>query len=129
MTVIVRSGRRREDPHLNRNKAGSKRECDRDSSWPSAEALARTVAILAAVAHPTRLAVLFALVREGALPVGRLQELSGTEQSALSHQLRVLREADLVRTTRAGRQVIYDLKDDHVAHIVEDALSHAEESG
>ena len=90
--------------------------------------LERSVAILAAMAHPTRLTVLHALAHYGALPVGRLQEISGTEQTALSHQLRVLRKADLVRATRLGRRILYELKDHHDAHIVEDAVSHARET-
>ncbi|MEC9378551.1 MAG: metalloregulator ArsR/SmtB family transcription factor, partial [Candidatus Latescibacterota bacterium] len=61
------------------------------------------------------------------LSAGELQDLTRTEQSALSHQLRVLRDAGLVRTTRDGRKVIYHLQDEHVAHIVEDALIHATE--
>jgi len=90
--------------------------------------LERSVAILSAMAHPTRLLVLHALAQYGALPVGELQEISRTEQTALSHQLRVLREADLVRATRSGRRILYDLKDHHVAHIVEDSISHARET-
>ena len=101
--------------------------CERDTTRPSAAVLRRTVAIFSAVAHPTRLAVLHALVQEGGLSVGELQAIAGSEQTALSHQLRVLREANLVRTTRSGRRMIYELKDDHVAHLVEDALTHAEE--
>lgn len=90
--------------------------------------LERSVAILRAMAHPTRLMVLQALAEHGALPVGQLQKLSGTEQTALSHQLRVLRKADLVQATRSGRRILYDLKDHHVAHIVEDSISHARET-
>ena len=90
--------------------------------------LDRSVAILGAMAHPTRLMVLHALAENGPLPVGQLQQIAGTEQTALSHQLRVLRKADLVRATRSGRRILYDLKDHHVAHIVEDSISHARET-
>ena len=106
----------------------AERNCEPAPALPDGPALERSVAILAAMAHPTRLLVLHALTQQGGLPVRRLQEICGSEQTALSHQLRVLREADLVCATRSGRQLLYDLKDDHVAHIVEDAIIHAGES-
>ena len=49
------------------------------------------------------------------------------EQSAMSHQLRALREARLVRSTRRGKRVLYELHDHHVARIIEDALFHTRE--
>lgn len=94
---------------------------------PTAAEIEATVALLSAVAHPARLLVLLALQRRGPLSVGELVELSGLEQSAMSHQLRVLRAARLVSAERQGKQVIYALHDAHVAHIVEDALSHTGE--
>ena len=53
--------------------------------------------------------------------------LVGLEQSALSHQLRLLKEANLVCATRSGQQVIYELDDDHVIHVVQDAMAHVVE--
>ena len=95
---------------------------------PDEASLKAAVALFDAVAHPTRLLVLLALERRGPLSVTELQELAGIEQSAMSHQLRLLREARLVRDERRGRQVFYSLDDHHVAHIVEDALLHAREA-
>jgi len=80
------------------------------------------------MAHPVRVRVLLALSRLGPQAVGELQSLLGVEQSALSHQLRTLRDAHLVVGERAGKRVIYRLTDHHVAHIVEDALTHSLES-
>lgn len=88
-------------------------------------AIESVVALLSAVAHPVRLLALVALRRRGPLSVGELRDITETEQSHLSHQLRVLREARLVRTERQGKQIIYSLFDAHVAHIVEDAVRHA----
>lgn len=96
---------------------------------PDAAELAATARLLSATAHPARLAVLLALSREGPQSVGDLRRHVDLEQSALSHQLRVLREARLVQGVRRGKQVIYELVDHHVAHIVEDALSHVREDG
>jgi len=51
----------------------------------------------------------------------------GMEQSALSHQLRVLREHTLVKVERQGRRRVYALHDEHVAALLEDALRHVEQ--
>lgn len=96
---------------------------------PEAPQVRAAVALLGAMAHEIRLQVLVALGRRGPQAVGQLQVLLGVEQSALSHQLRTLREAGLVVGERDGKQVIYRLDDDHVAHVVEDTLAHAAEAG
>lgn len=94
---------------------------------PERDAVEATVALFGAVAHPVRLEVLLALGRLGPRSVSQLQALLDIEQSALSHQLKVLREARLVRADRRGKRVFYRLDDHHVAHIVEDALVHVAE--
>jgi DNA-binding transcriptional ArsR family regulator len=48
------------------------------------------------------------------------------EQSAVSHQLRLLRTMGLVTTTRSGRNVTYSLYDSHVASLLDEAVYHAE---
>ena len=48
------------------------------------------------------------------------------EPSAVSHQLRLLRHLRFVVGRRDGRRVVYDLYDDHVAHLLEEAISHVE---
>ena len=85
------------------------------------------VALFAALAHPVRLEVLLLLDDLGEASVGALQEATGVEQSALSHQLSTLRRAHLVSSERAGRHVVYRLADHHVAHIVQDAVLHVRE--
>lgn len=98
-----------------------------ERALPEEAEVQATVHLLTAVAHPARLTVLLALSRRGPLSAGDLQHLAGLEQSAMSHQLRVLREARLIRAERQGRQMIYALDDHHVAHIIEDALTHIRE--
>jgi len=98
-----------------------------ERTMPDEPEIQATVELLAAVAHPARLTVLLALSRRGPLSAGDLQHLAGLEQSAMSHQLRVLRDARLIRAERQGRQMIYALDDHHVAHIIEDALTHTRE--
>jgi DNA-binding transcriptional ArsR family regulator len=94
---------------------------------PGARQRGAALALLKAIAHDGRLAALAALARRGPMPAGALGAACGLEQSAMSHQLAVLKRARLVVAARAGKQVIYALADRHVATIVEDALAHAGE--
>ena len=94
---------------------------------PEAAPLTRAVALFRALAHEPRLRVLLALGQRGPLSVSVLLEEVSLEQSALSHQLRILREARLVQARREGKSVVYAIEDEHVAHIVEDALGHVVE--
>ncbi|MUL41747.1 winged helix-turn-helix transcriptional regulator [Streptomonospora sp. PA3] len=80
---------------------------------------------LQALATPSRLLIL-ARLREGPLPATALAAEVGMEQSACSHQLRLLRNLGLVMGTRQGRSVVYDLHDDHVAALLDHALYHVE---
>jgi DNA-binding transcriptional ArsR family regulator len=94
---------------------------------PSQEMLERAAALFQVIGHPVRVHVLHALACEGALTAGDLQTRVGVEASALSHHLRLLRDARLVRAEPRGRHRLYRLHDPHVAHIVGDALIHAAE--
>ncbi|GAA4912246.1 ArsR/SmtB family transcription factor [Streptomonospora salina] len=80
---------------------------------------------LQALATPSRLLIL-ARLREGPLPATALAAEVGMEQSACSHQLRLLRNLGLVVGTREGRSVVYALHDDHVAALLDHALYHVE---
>jgi ArsR family transcriptional regulator, nickel/cobalt-responsive transcriptional repressor len=87
---------------------------------------ARTVAAtLQALAAPSRLLIL-ARLREAPCPVGELSTDVGLEQSAVSHQLRLLRTLGLVHSERVGRNVVYSLYDSHVAALIDEAVYHAE---
>ena len=89
--------------------------------------LESSVALFATLANSMRLRLLVALSRFGPMSAGDLQGIAGGEQSAVSHQLAILRRRRLVAARRDGRQMIYRLLDDHVAHIVESALEHEDE--
>jgi ArsR family transcriptional regulator, nickel/cobalt-responsive transcriptional repressor len=78
-----------------------------------------------ALATPSRVRILGRL-RAGALSVNELADAVGMEASAVSHQLRLLRHLGFVIGRRDGRRVVYDLYDDHVAHLLEEAISHVE---
>lgn len=78
-----------------------------------------------ALATPSRVRILGRL-RSGASSVNELADAVGMEPSAVSHQLRLLRHLGFVVGRRDGRRVVYDLHDDHVAHLIDEAISHVE---
>lgn len=89
-------------------------------------ATAREVAqTMHALATPSRVRILGRL-RESACSVGELADAIGMEQSAVSHQLRILRHLGLVIGERRGRSVIYALHDSHVADLLDQAVFHIE---
>ena len=91
--------------------------------------LARQVAeTMQALATPSRLRILTRL-RHGACSVNDLSAAVEMEQSAVSHQLRLLRAMGLVTGARNGRSVIYALYDDHVAMLLDEAVYHIEHLG
>lgn len=80
---------------------------------------------LQALSTPSRLLIL-ARLREGPCAATELAAAVGMEQSACSHQLRLLRNLGLVTGTREGRSVVYALHDDHVAALLDQAVYHIE---
>jgi ArsR family transcriptional regulator, nickel/cobalt-responsive transcriptional repressor len=90
-----------------------------------AEGAAQVATTLQALAAPSRLLILTEL-RHNPLPVTELANNIGIEQSAVSHQLRLLRNLGLVVGTRAGRSIIYSLYDSHVAQLLDEAIYHSE---
>ncbi|WP_423785889.1 ArsR/SmtB family transcription factor [Hoyosella altamirensis] len=82
--------------------------------------------LLRALAAPVRIAIVLQL-RESERCVHELVDALGVTQPLISQHLRVLKSAGVVHGERAGREVLYSLVDDHLAHIVADAVAHAEE--
>ncbi|HEU4976941.1 MAG TPA: metalloregulator ArsR/SmtB family transcription factor [Baekduia sp.] len=80
---------------------------------------------LQALATPSRLRIL-ARLHDGPASVSELATAVGMEGSAVSHQLRLLRHLGLVVGQRDGRQVVYELHDDHVAELLQQAVAHVE---
>jgi len=91
----------------------------------------RTLAVagelLRALAAPVRIAIVLQLL-ESSRCVHDLVDALGVTQPLISQHLRVLKSAGVVHGERQGREVVYSLVDDHLAHIVVDAVAHAEES-
>ena len=74
----------------------------------------------------TRISILFAIDGEP-LCVCDIAELLGMTKSAVSHQLKVLRQSNLITYKKSGKNVFYTLADDHVRDIIEKALEHINE--
>ncbi|MGP3977707.1 ArsR/SmtB family transcription factor [Streptomyces sp. 8N114] len=91
----------------------------------TSENASQVAATLQALATPSRLLIL-ARLREGPCAATELATSVGMEQSACSHQLRLLRNLGLVTGTRQGRSVVYTLHDNHVAALLDQALYHVE---
>jgi ArsR family transcriptional regulator, lead/cadmium/zinc/bismuth-responsive transcriptional repressor len=89
------------------------------------EALAETFRVLG---DATRVRILDALSRSE-LRVGEIADLLGLSESAVSHQLRLLRNMRLVRPRRAGKAMYYSLDDQHIVRLFEQGLEHVQESG
>ena len=82
--------------------------------------------LLRALAAPVRIAIVLQL-REAPRCVHDLVDVLALPQPLVSQHLRVLKGAGVVHGERRGREVVYALVDDHLAHIVLDAVAHAEE--
>jgi len=91
----------------------------------TSEAAAQVARVMAGLGTASRVQILGRL-REGACSVGELCAAVQMAQPAVSHQLRILRDLNLVIGVRAGRQTIYGLYDPHVAVLLDEALRHIE---
>jgi ArsR family transcriptional regulator len=81
--------------------------------------------LFGALSDPTRLRIISVLL-EGERNVGELAAQLAMTESAVSHQLRGLRQLRLVRSRKDGRQVFYALDDDHVAKLYRLGLEHVD---
>jgi len=74
----------------------------------------------------TRIKILYVLF-ESDMCVCDIAELLNMTQSAISHQLRILKASKLVKNRREGKSVIYSLADSHVRHIIDQGIEHINE--
>ena len=81
--------------------------------------------LFSALSDPTRLRIISVLI-DSETSVGEIASQLEMTESAVSHQLRGLRQMRLVRTRKEGRQVFYALDDDHVARLYRLGLEHVE---
>ncbi|WP_135456143.1 metalloregulator ArsR/SmtB family transcription factor [Mycobacterium sp. DL99] len=96
------------------------------SELPSREVLDTAGELLRALAAPLRIAIVLQL-QQSQRCVHELVDALAVPQPLVSQHLRILKQAGVVASERAGREVLYHLVDHHLAHIVADAVAHASE--
>jgi DNA-binding transcriptional ArsR family regulator len=89
------------------------------------ESAGQVARVMAGLGTGSRVLILGRL-REGPCSVGDLSAAVGMAQPAVSHQLRILRDLNLVVGVRSGRRTVYGLYDPHVAVLLDEALRHVE---
>ena len=96
------------------------------AEMPPEEALYDLAELFKVFGDSTRIKILYALF-EAELCVGDIAQLLGMSQSAVSHQLRVLRTNKLVKGRKEGKIVFYSLANDHVRTIIDQGMEHVDE--
>lgn len=96
------------------------------SMLPEANVLGDLSLFFKVVSDPSRLSILLAIDGEE-LCACDIAKLLGMTKSAVSHQMKTLRQASLVSYRKSGKNVFYSLADDHVKDIIEKALEHIKE--
>ena len=96
------------------------------SALPDDDTLSRLTDLFKAFADGTRIRILYVLF-EAEVCVCDLARLLGMTQSAVSHQLRILRQTKIVKSRRSGKEVYYSLDDEHISKIYRMALDHLHE--
>lgn len=89
----------------------------------STEQIKKVSLFFKAISDPTRLKILLVLSRSEE-SVGKIAEKIEMEQSAVSHQLRLLRTNRLVKSRKSGKEVFYSLDDEHVVDILDQTIRH-----
>lgn len=94
------------------------------------DAAMRIASLFAVLSDPTRLQVVYALLRaeSGELCVGDLAAGLGRDDTTISHQLRVLRNQQIVAMRKVGRIVYYRLVDEHIRLLLELGMTHTNET-
>lgn len=95
-----------------------------ESLIPAQADFNRMAATFKGLSDPSRLQLL-AILLNGEANVGGLAEQCGLSPSATSHQLRVLRNLRFVSARREGQQVIYQINDEHIRDLMEQAYQHS----
>ena len=99
-----------------------------DEKMPPEEELQNLAEFFKVFGDGTRLKILYVLLSTE-MCVYDIAAVLGMSQSAISHQLRTLKQMDLVRNRREGKTVFYSLADGHIKTILSQGLDHIEEDG
>ena len=90
---------------------------------PQKEIVDKIAELFKAFGDPTRVQIL-SLLQQQERCVGDIAEAVQISQSAISHQLRILKQMDLIKFRRDGKNILYSLADDHVRTILQMGLEH-----
>lgn len=90
---------------------------------PDEETLYDVADLFKVFGDTTRIKILYTLFKSD-MCVCDIAEILGMTQSAISHQLKVLKQAKLIKNRREGKQIIYSLDDEHVASIIQIGMEH-----
>ena len=100
---------------------------DSDALMPSDDELYYLSELFKVFGDQTRIRILCLLLKHGEMCVQEIADAADMSQSSISHQLRVLKQSQLVRFRRDGRTVYYSLADEHVYTIMRQGLEHIQE--
>jgi DNA-binding transcriptional ArsR family regulator len=103
--------------------SGAANSCDLFDEMPDEELLYDLADLFKVFSDTTRIKILFSLMKDE-LCVADICEATQSTQSAVSHQLRILKQAHLVKFRREGRNVVYSLADDHVYTMLAQGMNH-----
>ncbi|MDE6586551.1 MAG: metalloregulator ArsR/SmtB family transcription factor [Clostridia bacterium] len=92
-------------------------------SMPTDDGIEEMCARFKAISEPSRLKILLAL-EGGELCVDHIVEAVGGNQSAVSHQLKTLKDNKIVKCRRAGKKILYSVSDGHVMAMIELSKEH-----
>ena len=91
---------------------------------PEKDSMEHIADLFKGFADPTRVHILYLLATRQELCVTDIAEAVDLSQSAISHQLRLLKQMHLIKFRREGKNILYSLADDHVLTILEMGLEH-----
>ena len=91
---------------------------------PEKETMEHIAELFKGFADPTRVHILSSLLVEQELCVTDIAEKVDLSQSAISHQLRILKQMHLIKFRREGKNILYSLADEHVKTILQMGLEH-----
>lgn len=94
-----------------------------DFSMPDEDVLIDLSELFKVFGDSTRIKILYTL-QDGEMSVNDIAATLGMQQSAISHQLKILKQAKLVKARKDGKNVFYNLEDDHVYTIIEQGMEH-----
>ena len=111
---------------MKKNKDFNKELYDIQKNLPDRDVIYNLAELFKVFGDTTRVRILYVLF-ESELCVNDIAEILGMTQSAISHQLSVLKSSKLVKSRKDGKSVYYSLDDDHIKQIFDQGLAHVTE--